>query len=224
MMQAFILPAYLYLAALILAALGLFVFRAQPRSAWHRWFAVHTLLLIIWTLAIAGVHGTSSLEFWGRLTFAATSLVPPTFLAFSRNFPSPAPWLRPRFVQLMGGIGVMLSAAAISSSMLAYDFSNSTGELSRKIGPLYPAFATFYLTCWAVSITVLFKKLRAECGQGRLHLRLLVAGVVLSHTLGITTNLLAPALTGRSTYAWLGPAAVLIHVAFVTHGIIRHRL
>src|SRR6266850_3720134 len=123
------LLASLYLNALVLAALALFVFRSKPKSTSHRWFATHTVLLTIWTIAIARVHAESSLEFWGRLTFAATSLVPPTFLAFSRNFPSPAPWLRPRFVQLMGGIGVMLSAAAISSSMLAYDFSNSTGEL-----------------------------------------------------------------------------------------------
>src|SRR2546430_10085425 len=79
------LLASLYLNALVLAALALFVFRSKPESTSHRWFAAHTVLLTIWTIAIARVHAESSLEFWGRLTFAATSLVPPTFLAFSRD-------------------------------------------------------------------------------------------------------------------------------------------
>jgi len=87
----------LYLYGLLLAALAIFVFRSRPSSTSHRWFALHTVLLTIWTVAIAEVHGNYALEFWGRLTFAATSLVPPTFLAFSRHFPSTVPWLRAGF-------------------------------------------------------------------------------------------------------------------------------
>ncbi len=214
----------LYLYGLLLAALAIFVFRSRPRSTSHRWFALHTVLLTIWTIAIAEVHGNYALEFWGRLTFAATSLVPPTFLAFSRHFPSTVPWLRAGFVQVMGGIGVVFAVASIASPLIAYDFSTATGELSRKTGPLYPAFGTFFLSCWSVSIAVLLKKWRAEGGRARAQLQFVVTGVVLAEVLGITTNLLLPALTGRSTYTWLGPNFVLIHVAFVAHGIIRHRL
>jgi len=218
------LLASLYLNALVLAALALFVFRSKPKSASHRWFAAHTVLLTIWTIAIARVHAESSLEFWGRLTFAATSLVPPTFLAFSRAFPSPVAWLRPVFVELMGSIGIAFAILSLSTPLVAYDFSTSTGELSRRVGPLYPAFGIFFVSCLSISLLVLVKKWHAERGRARAQLQFVVTGTVLSEALGITTNLLLPALTGRSTYTWLGPNFVLIHVAFIAHAIIRHRL
>src|SRR5215813_3269883 len=218
------LQVSLYINGLILAALAMFVFRSQPRSTSHRWFAAHTVLLIIWTIAIARVHTASSPEFWGRLAFAATSLVPPTFLAFSRASPTPVVWLRRGFVELMGGFGIAFSIISISTPFIAYDFSTSTGELSRQTGPLYPAFGIFFVSCLSVSLIVLIKKWHAERGRARAQLQFVVTGTVLSEALGITTNLLLPALTERSTYTWLGPNFVVIHVAFIAHAIIRHRL
>jgi len=61
-------------------------------------------------------------------------------------------------------------------------------------------------------------------GLERAQLQYLGAGLVTGFVGGITTNLLIPLATGKSTYSWLGPYFSLAYVAFVGHAIIRHRL
>jgi len=185
------------IVALVLAALGFFVLHSQPGNKIHRRFAGHTFLLIVWTMAIAGVHGKSHLEFWGRLTFAATSLILPTFLIFCRYFPSSLPWLHPGLVRLMAGTGIAFATVAMSSPLIAYDFSTSTGELTRKAGPLYPAFAAFMVAWSSIAIACALKKWREARGRAHTQSQFLGTRVILFGSLAITTNLLLPFFTAK---------------------------
>ncbi len=74
------------------------------------------------------------------------------------------------------------------------------------------------------ALTVFIAKWRKERGQARAQLQHLGIGLVILSAGAITTNLLLPIATGRSTLSWLGPYFTLPFVALVGHAIIRHRL
>ena len=74
------------------------------------------------------------------------------------------------------------------------------------------------------ALTVFIAKWRRERGQARAQLQHLGIGLLVLSAGAITTNLLLPIATGRSTLSWLGPYFTLPFVALVGHAIIRHRL
>src|SRR2546428_14143188 len=72
--------------------LALLVWRARPASATNRLFGVFTLVIAVWVLGIATMQSAVNLDFAARLTFAAASLIPPTFLAFVQYYPTASKW------------------------------------------------------------------------------------------------------------------------------------
>src|SRR4030095_7715779 len=82
----------LYLVAGLVLGLGLLVFRSGPGSRTNQTFGAFVLLSAIWVLGVAFFHSGANLSFWAPLAFAATGLLPATFLAFAKYFPAPNPW------------------------------------------------------------------------------------------------------------------------------------
>src|SRR2546428_11161682 len=74
--------------------LALLVWRARPASATNRLFGVFTLVIAAWALGIATMQSAANLDFAARLTFAAASLIPPTFLTFVQYYPTASKWRR----------------------------------------------------------------------------------------------------------------------------------
>jgi len=68
-----------YLVSALVMGLALLVWRARPASATNRLFGVFTLVIAVWVLGIATMQSAVNLDFAARLTFAAASLIPPTF-------------------------------------------------------------------------------------------------------------------------------------------------
>src|SRR5262245_17746400 len=214
----------LVILASILAALAVFIYRARPDNAVNYWFAVYTSVVTAWTLAIAGAYSGYHTEQWGRLMFASASLIPPAFLAFSRQFPTPS-----RFPSTLGlavafSVGLLFAVLSLGTTHIAYDFSLVNVELSRKPGLIYPIFGLYFLAAWTAAMSVLLHNCRMSRNLPKAQLRYLSVGIILSGVLAITTNLLFPLVTGRSTYSWLGPYFGVLLIALVAHGIIRHRL
>src|SRR5438552_12538324 len=77
----------LSLLAIIVALLGLFVWRARPEKSVNRWFSIFTLAVAVWSLSVAGLYTGYHPWIWSRLMFAAASLIPATYLAFIHNYP-----------------------------------------------------------------------------------------------------------------------------------------
>jgi PAS domain S-box-containing protein len=98
------------------------------------------------------------------------------------------------------------------------------GEVLRTAGPLYPGFAIYIVGAWVMSFTALTLKWRRASGRQRIQLRYLGLGVLISVAGGVTTNLLLPFFTGKSTYSWAGPWFTFSLIILVAHAIIRHRL
>jgi signal transduction histidine kinase len=177
-----------------------------------------------WILGIGGLQGGSHLETWGRFTFASGSLMPAAFLAFSRYYPTPSKW--PNKTLLRGALllGCLFALFSQTTPLIIHDVSVGAAGLSRKTGALYPFFSFYFLLGWSVALVVFLSKWRNASGISRAQLQYLGAGLIIPVAGAITTNLVLPLLTGRSTYSWLGPYFSLLLVMIVGHAIIRHRL
>src|SRR5207237_3627726 len=169
----------LALVALLLALAG-FVWLARPNSAINRWFATFTLFVAVWVLGISGLQSGVHLDAWARVTFAAATLIPASFLAFMRAYPSPSSWpstalLRGTLV-LAGAIAVL----SLSTPLMVYDTTLTPAGLTRQTGPLYTIFFIYFLVTWVAAIVVFAFKWRVSRGLASAQLQYLGAGIILS--------------------------------------------
>ena len=214
----------LFVVAMLAVALAAFVWRARPDSRLHRLFALQTSSLAAWALGIAGFYTGQAHGLWGSITFAAASLIPGTFLAFVHYYPPESAWPSRTIIRVTLLAGALFAALSLFTPWVVAEFGRSNGELWRTTGPLYLPFAAYFLVTWVQGITVIILKWRRARGLERLQLQYLMLGTVIGMGSGITTNLLLPLFTGRSTHVYLGPHFNLIWLAIVAHAIIRHRL
>src|SRR5262245_38128085 len=214
----------LLMVAGTLGALALFVWRAGPGSPINRRFAAFSISAGFWTLGVAGFQSAAYVGPGFRLAFASASLFPAALLAFVHAFSGEDRWPLSIAVRTSTIIGVALSIVSLTTPLIVYDAELTEAGLSRKAGPLYSAFALYFLGVWAWALIVLVSKWRRSRGQLRLQLQYLALAIGGAAGGGITSNLLLPLVTGRSTYSWTGPYSTLVAVALLAHAIIRHRL
>ena len=206
-----------------LLAIAVYGWRSSPYAAVNRNFAIQTLVVTWWVIGIAGTHSAHVTEFWGRWTFAAAALMPAAFLAFVDVFPT-LEGAVPKFLTICIRLAAFgFAAMSIASSSIAHSFVVTNGVLTRSPGPLMRAFSFFFLASAAVILLSLARKWSSTRGLARAQLRLYYLGLLFFCVGAITTNLLSPSIVGDSRYSALGPCFVLIFLAFVAHGIIRHR-
>jgi PAS domain S-box-containing protein len=212
------------LVAFLHAVLGLLVLRAERRSAVNRAFAAQSLVFAGWILAISGLQSGVNLEIWLVFSFAFASLIPVAFLFFSYCYPSTDSWSSPLYARGLFAVGVTLMLLSLTTNSIVYDATIGPQGFTRKTGPLYPAFAFYFVATWLIGLGVFAKKWFYSRGLARAQFHYLGAGVIGGFVGGIATNLVFPFVTGKSTYSWLGPYFSLAYVALVAHAIIRHRL
>jgi signal transduction histidine kinase len=219
-----VIPISLFAIATLLAALALYVYRARSTSKVNRWFATYTLTLSGWVFGIAGLHTNTNLEFWSRLTFASSSFIPWSFLAFTQNYPTPGSWPPITVLRTSLAASAVFAVLSVATPLLVHDISPGIDGPTRKSGLLYPAFALYLLVGCLVPLGLFLAKWRGSRGQARAQLQYLGLGLLVLGVGALSVNLLFPLVTGRSQYSWLGPYFILPLVALVGHAIIRHRL
>jgi signal transduction histidine kinase len=203
---------------------AIYVLRARPSHSTNRWFSIFTLTISGWVLGIAGVETGSNTELWGKLTFASASLIPPSFLAFSRAFPTPSQWPRPTLFRAVWFVGLALSASSVATPWVAYGISLTPAGIERQAGPLFPVFSIYFVACVVGAFGIFFVKWHRARGIERAQLQYLGIGLIVLSLGASTTNLVIPAVTGRSHHSWIGPYFAVVLIALVGHAIIRHRL
>src|SRR5256886_9191263 len=102
-------------------ALAIFVWRARPENAVNRWFAAQTLCLASWVCGVGGLQGGAHLDAWGRFTFASASLIPASFLGFTRCYPTPNAWPSIALLRSTFLVGAILAFLSLTTSLVAYD-------------------------------------------------------------------------------------------------------
>ena len=151
-------------------------------------------------------------------------MMPPTFLAFTRAYPTLSRWPSSRILTLVFLLGGFFSVLSLTTPLIIYNVSLDESGISRRAGTLYALFSVYFVTGWLAALAVFAGKWWRASGISRAQLQYLGAGLILPVAGGMTTNLILPLLTGRSTYWWLGPYFSLPLVVIVGHAIIRHRL
>jgi signal transduction histidine kinase len=175
-------------------------------------------------IGITGLQSGAHLDGWARVTFAAATLIPASFLSFMRVYPTPSSWPPTSLLRVTLGFAGVIAALALSTPLLVYGTTLTSAGLTRQTGPLYIVFFFYFLITFVAAIVVFAVKWWGARGIARAQLQYLGAGIILSGAGGISANLVLPMATGRSTYSWIGPYFSLILVAMVGHAIIRHRL
>ena len=150
--------------------------------------------------------------------------MPATFLAFSRFFPTASNWPSKRLLRIAFLFALGLSALSCVTDLIAYDITQSPEGIQRSAGPMFPLYAIYLVTCTVAAISAFIIKATKVRGFAKAQLQYLGTGVVIVSAGAITSNLLVPIFTGRSSYSWLGPYFSLPLVLLVGHAIIRYRL
>jgi PAS domain S-box-containing protein len=214
----------LFVISGLFLALAAFVYRAGRQSPIHQWFAAFVACAATWTFGIAGRQWGTYLEAWNDLAFASASLLSPTFFGFTYVFPTRTSRLSRWTVVaslVLGGLLALLSAV---TPLVYYDPVMTPEGFARKSGPLYPVFAIYCLLVWMLALGTLFAKWRGARGVARVQLEYVGWAFLISGLGGMTTNLILPWFTGRSTYSWFGPYFGVVLIGLIAHTIIRHRL
>ena len=205
---------------------GLVYFR-DPRKPPNQAFAAFVLTMVSWSFCVNMIYANTahlSLVLWGRLAFAAASLIGSSFVLFCQVFPE--------FTRLsanMGNRSLILSGALMAGLSLTplvlrdVDILG-TGRVQPSYGPLYPVFGVFMLAAFGHGIWMLTKKWRTTRGRSKLQIQYLSLGFCIALCGGTTTNLIIPALTGNSSLGVYGPYFSVFFVGLTAHAIIRHRL
>ena len=115
----------------LLAALALFVWRAHPDSPVNRWFGVFTILVASWVLGVGGLQGGANLDIWARFTFSSASLIPASFLAFMRVYPTSSRWPSSIILRSTLIVGGSIAIVSLTTPLMVYDTSITT-ESSRE--------------------------------------------------------------------------------------------
>ena len=207
-----------------LLALAVFVYRADRHSAIHRWFASFVTCFAVWAFGIAGRQSATHLDGWNDLVFASASFLPATLLGFTYAFPVQSTVFPRWIVKVNVLVGGAFAALAAATPLIYYDPEITPSGFARKSGALYPAFAFYILSGWVLGLGTLFTKWPAARSMARTQVRYVTWAFLLSGLGGLTTNLLLPWITGRSTYSWFGPYFGVVLIALIAHTIIRHRL
>ncbi|MGH7332457.1 MAG: histidine kinase N-terminal 7TM domain-containing protein, partial [Candidatus Rokuibacteriota bacterium] len=219
-----LLQLFLYGLAIAVGGLGLSVLVANARNPAHRYFALTALIIAGWTLGVGGRLGGADIETWLRLSFACASLIPPAVLVFVNAYPLEGRRPARLVLRLSIVMGCVFAVLSLTTRLIFFDPVMTPSGLSRKAGPLYPIFAAYFLVTWAHFLGVLLGNTATARGRARSRLRYASAAAIITSAGGITTNLVLPLLTGRSSYTWLGPCFGVVFLLLIGHAIVRHRL
>src|SRR5215470_3783628 len=144
----------LYIVAALVLGLGLLVLRSGPGSRTNQSFGAFVLLSAIGVLGVAFFHSGTNLRFWAPLAFAATGLLPATFLAFAKYFPTPNPWPTRRVLFVASAVGLLLAVISLTTRWIVRDAVLTPSGPTREAGPLYPLFTIYFLVAWCTALGV----------------------------------------------------------------------
>jgi signal transduction histidine kinase len=205
---------------------GLVSLRA-PRKPPNQAFAAVVLMMVCWSFCVNMVyanHAHPSLLLWGRLAFAAASLIGSSFVLFCQVFPELTRLSLNRGSWCLILLGALMTGLCLTPLVLRDVDALGAGRVQPHYGPLYPAFGVFVLAAFGHGIRTLTRKWRTTRGRSKLQIQYLWLGLCLLICGGTTTNLLIPALTGSSRLGIYGPYFSVFFVGLTAHSIVRHRL
>jgi len=215
----------LFLSVIVNTAIGIFVYIRHPKKIVHRAFLLFALSLALWGVSNMLVYSQRlpyKIEIFGKFAFAASALVPFTFLYFSLSFPESPQVSNKKILPLF-----LITCAFIFISYTPLLQKGVT--LSRKgyipiFGPLAPLFFLYvvsYVLAGLVNWGIKYKSASSRVHQKQIQFGFL--GFLLYAILAFFFNVTLPIL-GVSHLFFMGPLLTVIMMSFIAYSIVRYRL
>ena len=174
-----------------------------------------------WGFSLLMIYlGVPTTLFWGRMAFATSGFVPPSFLAFAFLFPREQRNFNFTKSILLGLLTLLFLVLSFSNQIVS---SLGTGSKMYNYGPIYPFWSTYLIGSILLGFLLLVRTYQKVVGIERLQVKYCFVGMFLTAGFGVGANLLLP-MTGISRFNWLGPSLTVIYVGFATYSIVRYRL
>lgn len=222
-----LLPNISYGVLFLDVILGAIVFLDNRQKLANLMFVGMVLAVAVWVISLI-VFGTApqdSALLALRAAFIGATFIAAFFIAFVFHFPESTKIQFWRIVAIFIP-ALLLAIASITSSLVVQEITPQEGVrvYTTTYGPLYYAFIAYFVGTIAFAFYWLGKKYKTQSPLGKLQLRYLFIGCFVAVSVGATTNLLIPALTGNSEYSRLGQLSVLIFLILSAYGILKHHL
>jgi len=219
---SFLLPFYIVLGNLFF---GGFVFLKGRRQRINISFSIITIFVALWTISVylyTQAADANSALFWSRFSSASSAFVPLLFLYFTHVFPKEG-----RLPSLLK----VLSWTVIAGVFVGLSFTNIFvgGVIKTSAGYMFTPgaglgfFLLYYLVFMGFGFFQLLIKYQKFTGISRMQIRYIFMGFFVGAGFPVITNIILP-LFGIARFSGLGPAPVLIALAFFTYAIVKHRL
>lgn len=215
-----------FVVCLVLAIL---VFAGSSAKMFARNFFL--LICICFLLWIVGIYwflftdNTQNALVAAKIFYAAAIVFPPALFVFSLFFPnssikSPAIVLAPVALVTVAMLGMII----FDNHFIINDVTYASSVQSVVIDPLsYLTFATFFVTFFIAAIVASLRRAFMVRGNDRAQTRLFTVGIIATSIPGFYANLYLP-FFNQYQHVWIGPVAVIIFVAFIAYGIIKHSM
>jgi signal transduction histidine kinase len=211
--------------ALITIYLGFFVFFNNRRKKTNIVYALISLSVFAWCLAMVfyRVSDSNLIIFWTRFLYLAPVFTAAFFFYFSFIF------LKEKDKFSNQGLFAAISIVIISIMVIFTDevikeiFIIENGENVIIFGSLYFIYF-FYISFFFTYAYINFlRKYFSSEGIARQQIFYVFTGTFLASAIGMTTNLLLPTF-GIFSYNWVGQIASISMSGFIAYAIIVHRL
>lgn len=214
----------LLFVSLLNFGIGLYVLSHNPRRTQNRAFALFSICVGGWGLAVTGsIVGSSPRIEALRLAFGVASLIPSSLTIMLETLPHPDRLQLTRRTKLLVLTGVLFSLLSFTPFLVVAG-SKVAGELKIEYGPLHVLFSLYIVTGFTIAACKLWEIYRKSQGESRLQVRYLSIGLLLPALLATSTNVVVPFVFETSWASAYGPFASLLMMGLVGHAIIRHRL
>ena len=178
-----------------------------------------------WVLSVLMIHyfrDTTSIIFWGKMSFVTSSFIPSSFLYFSMIFP------REQYVPISFKIFAVYLPTVIFgtlsfTSLILKDVSPIGWGFQTIYGPIHPLFSIYLIGYIIIGLFYLLRTYKYSTGINRLQIKYCFLGMLFTSVFALTTNLIIP-IFGTSKYSAIGPSFTMIMVGFTTYSILKHRL
>jgi signal transduction histidine kinase len=160
--------------------------------------------------------------FWGKMSFATSSIIPSSFLYFSTIFPQDRYTISPSKIFTIY-FPTLIFAILSFTNLILKDVSSINWGLQTVYGPIHPFFSIYIVGYLILGLFFLIRTYKESTGIGRLQIKYCFLGMSFTSIFAVTTNLILPIL-GTSKYSTIGPSFTMIMVGFTTYSIVKHRL
>lgn len=221
-------PIYLLVIPAIQIAIGLFVFRRSPKDPQHWSFGLLTLSIALWGIAnFTEPYFPLELQTYvARITFAAASLIASSLLIFAIALDE-----KKENLSLIMGlmiIGTVFALLSLTSAVIQFDYIYSLSEEMRQYGWAHPVFSGYFLSFILLALFLLIERFRKASGAQRYKIGYILLGTFLSTSIGTTTNLLIPMVSGNPTtlgavISMVGPLSTIFFTLCSAYAILKYR-